>query len=423
MKTRRIQSTQLASCTDSRKDVLACQRIPALAPLTWVMAIAALAAGPWNSAAAASPTIYCTNMYQPYADQPRRYQRHSVTNPLWYTPQAGRTQWLTLGTEIAHYKGTNRIFCAHNNGDARPDVYLQTLPSQQYLEWLRRNGVDARLRAITPDGSTEDIMLLRDSVSPTAGRAVRLGSYKAVPWANATTTSTYYIPQGIEPSQAVPSVTVELTYLFVDPSKQPANSRIRLDLPKSDGLSIRIGGPDNSPTGLALAHDIEPRSFSFGTCAAPTITINHTGSAQADVNFGTVPFDILRQRAEFIRPQEFSIQFKTPVETLSECKGASYASKRPHLRFVAAHRFENGMFEGDLNDNAYPGNRSVAVELTGASGRILGANRGDISTNTFVPVSTGDLSSVFSATLKPRANVTPSAGPFLIPVTVEAFYH
>jgi hypothetical protein len=326
--------------------------------------------------------------------------------------------WLSPGLQVVHDSTTNRILCWHQKGTSSgQQLYFKVTPTQAYLDALQAHGLDARV-AIRWAGGAEELMLRRDAVPPDTGRAVELKGLQSLPWSHK---GLYAIPEP-RSMEEVPNFTVDMQFLYVDPGKRSAGSRMHFEIPDSWDIMVEILALSNTLDTLKYRGVRGPRTFGVGVCPAPTVTINDSAAHQVDIDFGAVALDMLMQYGGNFAPKEFSVEFKPPAAIDASCK-SSAANKGPRVRFVAAGRFRNGMFEGNPNDTAYPGNSSVAIQLRDQNGPVVGANPGDIDPRAFVPVTGSDRRRHFTATVKEKPGGARGFGPFLIPVTVEAFYN
>lgn len=330
---------------------------------------------------------------------------------------AARNVWLAPGLEIAaHYVG-HRTLCSHADGAQPQPLFLKVTPTQTYLDKLRDNGLDLSLK-IEWAGNERQVLLRRDAVAPGTGRTIALGNLRSLQWANPS--MPYMV--NMNELETVPWFNIDMSFVYVDTNKKNGDSRVTFDLPSGDGIKVQILALGSESTALNVAAVVTPGQMVFGTCQAPAITINDNTAPQVTVDFGAIALDMLKQYAGVSRPKEFSIQLKVPALNDSSCR-SSAANKGPRVRFVAAGRFQNGLFEGSADDPAYPGNSSVGIEISDRNGPITGANPGEINSQAFVPVTGSDLRRNFTATVRQKPGGVQNLGPFLIPVTVEAFYN
>ena len=329
----------------------------------------------------------------------------------------GSVPFLTPSMSVAsEWTPTIGVMCFGSNTTPKQQVRLHVRPSQEFIDELKARNLDVRVQSWF-EGQSDEIVVMRDRVTAAVGRTVPLQNIYSVQWNYFADQPRYPFKPGETAPTVAPSMVIRLDYMVADVSR-PVDGTI----PSGKGLSIKILATGHESTALEIRPFEGNTNIRVGTCPAPAIRVDRPGSGtSAHVDFGYVSLDDLTMQGEAARAETFSVEFIPSALMSGDC--ARLASRSvPSLRFTSAGFYRNGMFEGDPNDAAYPGNRVVAVQLSNGAQAVQGANFGDPSTRGYLTFEERTPRR-FTATLKRKPGATNQPGRFLIPVTLEAFYY
>jgi type 1 fimbria pilin len=329
-----------------------------------------------------------------------------------------QSHWLSPGFQVARENFQSRVFCFGDGlGTTHVPIFLKINPTAAYIEALKENGLDVRVQS-NSEAKSEEIMLLRDGVQPGVGRMVPLERFRAVDYQR---NSGRPFEASGDYRVVVPWISLDVDFVVMNPEKKNENSIQTLLTPYGSGLSLKIMAAGHEGTAMEVLPIQNRTQYQFGTCAPPIIKIDRTGTNRADIDFGFVPLDELKKGMATQYEQRFQIELVQPTRNRS-CAGIG--DRKPKLRFTSAGFYRNGMFEGDAANAAYPGNSVVAIQLSDGTNAIFGANHGDINPGSFIPFYGSTLTKSFTAAVRYKTGANADrVGPFLIPVTLEAFYH
>ncbi|NYE21991.1 hypothetical protein [Pigmentiphaga litoralis] len=328
-------------------------------------------------------------------------------------PDPAASQWLTPGTDVIVDYIADRVVCFQTVNKTTP-IFLKVVPTQAYLDALKANGLDLRIDST----HASEIMLLRDRVAANVGLLRPMRDFYASQVDRPVDYERPWRPLGAVYEKSVPWVEIFMTFVVTDTVTNRSNAQRALMTPDPTQLSIQILDRDDE-AGAMIIQPQPSTAVAFPICAPPIIRIDRSGTDSADIHFGKVPLDALKQESNAVFEESFSIELRHAAH-LAEC---SVGTRQPKMRFIAAGRFLNGRFEGELSNAAYPGNAMVGVELREGAAVVRGANRGETDPATFLVFDGSRSTRTFTARLRHTVWSTDRIGPFLIPVTLDAFYH
>lgn len=320
------------------------------------------------------------------------------------------TQWMTPGLTAVQDEWTSRVICFSSK--ERRAIVLKIVPTATYLESLQANGLDLRIASVNEKPS-EDVMLLRDRVVAGVGKTVSLQGYTTTPWAGSVNMKV----TDSNLADVAPWFVLRMSFV-VSGSGSTAGTKRTLSTPDPSGLSIKVM-PAGYEAGALVLTPLASSTLAFFQCPAPEIRVNGSTAKDTNIDFGNVSLD--RLTGGDTTP--FTRSFSVAVVPAPNSSGCSVGNRGPKMRFVAANTYQYGMFEGDVDLSRYPGNSVVGIELLQGSTLVKGSYRGDPSTSTLITLDRTGASQSFTATVKRKQNAEDRAGPFLIPVNLEAYYN
>lgn len=329
-------------------------------------------------------------------------------------------QWVTPGFELSLDSLEGRVMCYETAGvSSKTQIVLKIIPTAEYLQALKEDGLDV---AIWGEGqvTVDEIGLLRDHVAPGIGRTVALPGVRSV--MHPPPSHSIFAPRAESLEQDFPALNLKMQVRVVDMAKgNPPKLSARH--PPPTGLVFKIMAADQENGAEILTSLNYTKLHEFSTCPPPTIQVANTMQDRAIIDFGVVALKELKSGIGAPHARPFMIELVEPRPALF-CHLARLGKRIPKLRFTSEGHYRNGMFEGPQDDASHPGNSAVAIQLSDGSSPVRGGNRGDADASAFLPFPKANLKRTFVATLKykPGAAVD-RPGPFLIPVTLEAFYH
>lgn len=299
------------------------------------------------------------------------------------------------------------------NASASTAINFRIKPSEEYLKQLKANGLDVEVSLVGKD--VGPISLIRDGVS-TNGYKTQIHHVNIVTWN--PNQSIFVYNESQNPSD-LSNIRIVLNFVSMESERFAKGGRHTVMLPSHAGLELQIFPGDDEASGIVYhPNSTALKSFSFGTCPAPTISING-GANTADISFGEVSLNMLKSGYFVNAPSPFSITLAHPVTTSGTSAACTARMKNPRLRMIATTGdFIDGKFTAKPNASA-PGNSVVAIQVRDTRNVVLGSS--PAGKGPYVSFSNG-LTQQFFATAHYRDTRDDRLGNFSIPVTLEAFY-
>ena len=319
-------------------------------------------------------------------------------------------QWITPGLALVTDTWADRVLCFSSKEQRA--IVLKIVPTAAYLDALKENGLDLKI-ASTQRKPSEDLMLLRDNVVAGVGKTVSLQGFTTMKW-NGSVNIKLSLSQ-LE--NDVPWIVLDMSFVVTGPGPT-ASSKRTLTTPHPSGLSIKIM-PAGYEAGALVITPLNSSSYTFLQCPTPAIHVNGSNATETNIDFGPVSLDRLTRGETSAFTRSFSVQVVSPANS-GDC---SVSNRTPKMRFVAAGKYQHDMFEGDVDLNRYPGNSSVAIQVQRGSELVKGSNRGDPYSSTYITLDQATASQSFTATVRRKQDGEDRAGPFLVPINLEAYYY
>ncbi|RYG55021.1 MAG: hypothetical protein EON56_06310, partial [Alphaproteobacteria bacterium] len=254
----------------------------ALAVVGMSFASSSSAQSPIRCGSVTSGTNRATLVTDPY--KPVSFQNRTMAND--------NAEWITPNLKVA-FESTFMLSVMCFGNAPKQQVMLQVIPSQQYLDELKALNLDVRVYSRF-DGPSSEIMVRRDQVSSTIGRAVPLEGVRSVSWTPFAVNAEYPFKDGENKNTVSPELTLTLEYVVADIAKRASGK-----LPSGRNLLIKVMAAGHESTGLEIRPIESDAHFNVGTCPAPALRVNRAGDAAvAVVDFGNVPLDDLKTYGE-----------------------------------------------------------------------------------------------------------------------------
>ncbi|GGX02035.1 hypothetical protein GCM10007242_03750 [Pigmentiphaga litoralis] len=274
--------------------------VTALTTCVWLLGILACGQAASQSVKCASMTVSDrrdTNFngeYELYVRQVPAMMKSidRVNSSQWYA--------LTPGFTIATQSWANRVLCFEANAGAAP-IYLKVVPSESYLNALKTNGLDLRIRS-TIEAPSDELMLIRDGVTPVQGRLLELKNFRSVQWSDPTFPF-YWSPHSRpETSGHVPWLNIQLDFVVADSTRADSDARRTIVIPRGSDIALKVMALGHEATGLELFPLANSSEMTFGVCAPPVILVNDMSTSVATIDMGVVPLDLLKQEQRVEQP-------------------------------------------------------------------------------------------------------------------------
>ncbi len=379
---------------------------------------------------------YATNRRAP------QLMRQDSQNAMIGMRFTSSTQHWYPGLRVARYTTDNfRMSCSSTEPHLIGGNFsLVIKPSAALIDALNgiengrqttRQKLDLR---IIPGPNVPPIHVIRDGLAPEVPYRVDLNAGTIFQWNGY---ELYTMPEGHNPQAYAPDVSITLEFIVRDaadaraPDVEP--TRQTIDFARLLGAAEAIEMafvPDSVPAESRLTYPgrfalntslVGKATFDYGVCLPADILING-GKGNANVSFGTVALDQMRNYRIASPTRPVRIDVRNPASASRQCKGL-----KPVIRLIPS---SGGSFDPTAGFTAAPvegvsdGNSVVGIRLADSRTRqIVGDSASSASPKTLdLERFDGTYTRSFTATLFDRGATNMRFGPFDIPVILDVSY-